>query len=212
MIIAVDFDGTLHDGHWPDIGNPKYFSVEVMQRLKADGHYLIIWTCREGERQTEMINWLIGQGIPFDRVNDHKPESVELYGCNSRKVYAHLYIDDKQVGGLPEWTEIYQYVRESEQEYLRTKTGCKTLSLAEYAFLVGIKQKDLTGRSRTRHIADAREVYWYKLHENGYSYPQIAKMFNRRNHTTVLSAKNRIEGLLGIKDSGIVRLYNFLEN
>ena len=46
MIIAVDFDKTLHLGEWPNIGIPAPYAVEVMQKLKADGHYLIIWTCR----------------------------------------------------------------------------------------------------------------------------------------------------------------------
>jgi hypothetical protein len=88
-----------------------------MNKLRADGHYLIIWTCREREQQTEMVNWLLEQGIPFDRINEHKPGSVELYGYASRKVYAHLYIDDKQVGGLPTWREIYDWVKQKENEY-----------------------------------------------------------------------------------------------
>ncbi|MDR1681899.1 MAG: hypothetical protein LBS25_00705 [Candidatus Symbiothrix sp.] len=110
MIIAIDFDGTLHTGNWPEIGAPAPYAKAVMQLLKEEGHYLIIWTCREGARQTEMINWLLEQGIPFDRVNEHKPGAAELYGSASRKVYAHLYIDDKQVGGLPAWPEIYEWI------------------------------------------------------------------------------------------------------
>lgn len=110
MIIAVDFDGTLHTGKWPGIGSPAPYAVEVMNKLKADGHYLIIWTCREGGSQTEMVNWLLEKGIPFDRINDHQPGSWEPYGHKSKKVYAHLYIDDKQLGGIPTWKEIYDIV------------------------------------------------------------------------------------------------------
>jgi hydroxymethylpyrimidine pyrophosphatase-like HAD family hydrolase len=117
MIIAIDFDGTLHSGKWPGIGGPLPDAISVMNRLKADGHYLIIWTCREGDRQTEMANWLVENGIPFDCINDHKPGTVELYGYASRKVYAHLYIDDKQVGGLPQWDKIYKYVCKIEAAY-----------------------------------------------------------------------------------------------
>ena len=117
MIIAVDFDGTLHTGKWPEIGAPTPYAVEMMRKLKADGHYLIIWTCREQDRQTEAVNWLLEHGIPFDRINEHKAGSWEAYGYKARKVYAHLYVDDKQVGGLPPWTEIYNYVQEMEAEY-----------------------------------------------------------------------------------------------
>jgi hypothetical protein len=112
MTIAIDFDGTLHTGQWPEIGAPAPCAVEVMKRLKADGHYLIIWTCRDGKPQTDMINWLLDKGIPFDRINDNSTENTERFGGNPRKVNADVYIDDKQVGGLPTWNEIYDYVNE----------------------------------------------------------------------------------------------------
>ena len=117
MIIAIDFDGTLHTGHWPAIGSPAPDAAKVMRKLKEDGHYLIIWTCREGERQTEAINWLLEKGIPFDRINDHLPKTTEIYGYSSRKVYAHLYIDDKQVGGLPTWADIYDWANELDAKW-----------------------------------------------------------------------------------------------
>lgn len=117
MIIAIDFDGTLHTGHWPEIGSPAPYAVEMMRKLKADGHYLIIWTCRYGDQQTEMVNWLLEKQIPFDRINDNIPGQSERYGSNSRKIYAHLYIEDKQVGGLPRWDEIYEEVCLMEANY-----------------------------------------------------------------------------------------------
>lgn len=117
MIIAVDFDGTLHTGTWPGIGSPAPYAREMMQKLKNDGHYLIVWTCREGQRLTEAINWLLEKGIPFDRVNEHSPGVVEKYGYPARKVYAHCYVDDKQVGGLPTWPEIYEYITARQREY-----------------------------------------------------------------------------------------------
>lgn len=123
MIIAIDFDGTLHTGHWPGIGSPAPYAVEMMQKLKADGHYLIIWTCRELQQQTEMVNWLLEKQIPFDRVNDNVPGQAERYGNNARKVYAHLYVDDKQVGGLPRWDEIYDEVCLMESNYKANKDG-----------------------------------------------------------------------------------------
>ena len=117
MIIAVDFDGTLHTGKWPGIGAPQPYAVDVMNKLKADGHYLIIWTCREGDLLVNAINWLQEKGIPFDRVNDNHPEGTVRYGNNARKVHAHLYVDDKQVGGLPPWEEIYDEVGLMEANY-----------------------------------------------------------------------------------------------
>lgn len=125
MIIAVDFDGTLHNGEYPGIGTPATDAVTVMQKLRNDGHYIIIWTCREGNLLTEAINWLLSNNIPFNRVNDHEPENKAKYGGNTRKVYAHLYVDDKQVGGLPSWPEIYDCVCDLEKEYLNNKIKTK---------------------------------------------------------------------------------------
>ena len=110
MILAIDFDGTLHYGEWPKIGAPAPDSVEMMQRLKSDGHYLIIWTCREGRFRADMIEWMSENGIPFDRINGHVPDAVESFGYESRKVYADVYIDDRNLGGLPPWKEIYDIV------------------------------------------------------------------------------------------------------
>jgi hydroxymethylpyrimidine pyrophosphatase-like HAD family hydrolase len=121
MIIAVDFDGTLAMGKYPEIGSPKPYAVEVMNKLKADGHYIILWTCRRGERLEQALNWMLEQGIPFDRINAHEPANLALYGDDTRKVYAHVYIDDKQVGGLPTWPEIYDWITEEERKYKEGK-------------------------------------------------------------------------------------------
>jgi len=111
MIIAVDFDGTLHTGRcWPEIGAPAPYAVEVMQRLKADGHYLIIWTCREGIFQTEMVHWMLKNGIPVDRINGHLPDVAKSFGYESRKIYADVYIDNQNLGGLPSWNKIYDII------------------------------------------------------------------------------------------------------
>lgn len=114
MIIAVDFDGTLHTGKWPEIGVVQPYAVEVMNKLKSEGHYLILWTCRNGDPLIDAINWLLEKGIPFDRVNDNHPDGIRLYGNNSRKVYADIYIDDGILGGLPTWKQIYQTIKLNE--------------------------------------------------------------------------------------------------
>jgi len=116
MIIAIDFDGTLHTGEYPEIGAPKQYAVEAMQRLKADGHYLIIWTCREGQYKAGMIDWLEKHGIPFDTVNEHAG-GTDVFGYDARKVYADVYIDDHNLGGLPTWHEIYDIISGKVKHY-----------------------------------------------------------------------------------------------
>lgn len=117
MIIAIDFDGTLHMGQFPQIGIAAPYAVDVMRQLKEDGHYIIIHTCRCGDDLIRAVNWLLRMGIPFDCVNENHAGNVEKYKNDSRKVYAHCYVDDKQVGGLPTWPEIYDYITEQERRY-----------------------------------------------------------------------------------------------
>ena len=126
MIIAVDFDGTIHDGQWPRIGEAMPGAREAINALRAEGHYIIIWTCREGRQQTEMVNWLLEKGIGFDRINDHRPDEVAAYGSNARKVYAHCYVDDKNVGGMLPWKDIAAWIRRQEEAYRgRLRTPAK---------------------------------------------------------------------------------------
>ena len=126
MIIAVDFDGTIHDGQWPRIGEAMPGAREAINALRAEGHYIIIWTCREGRQQTEMVNWLLEKGIGFDRINDHRPDEVAAYGSNARKVYAHCYVDDKNVGGMLPWKDIAAWIRHREAAYRgRLRTPAK---------------------------------------------------------------------------------------
>ena len=53
---------------------------------------------------------MLEKGIPFDRVNDNHPDGIARHNNNSRKVYADVYVDDKQVGGLPMWQDVYKYI------------------------------------------------------------------------------------------------------
>lgn len=117
MVVAVDFDGTLHDGKWPSIGEPLEGTITTMKEMQELGVYIVIWTCRSGDNQTRMVNWLLEHRIPFDRVNDNRPEQVAYFGNNSRKVNADLYIDDKQIGGLPSWSDIYDYVKKAKADF-----------------------------------------------------------------------------------------------
>lgn len=94
-IIAVDFDGTLCESAWPQIGAPRMEWINYVKGQQLSGAKLILWTNRCGEQLEEAVEWCKAQGIVFDAVNDNLPEMIELYGNNCRKVFAHEYLDDK---------------------------------------------------------------------------------------------------------------------
>lgn len=103
-IIAVDFDGTLCENKWPEIGEPNRGLIEfLIFAKKTYGTKLILWTCRSGDRLLEAVNWCMGYGLIFDAVNKNLPEIIEQFGEDTRKINADLYIDDKacSIFGLP---------------------------------------------------------------------------------------------------------------
>ena len=115
MIIAIDFDGTIVTDQYPAIGQLKPNAKEVIQQLKAEGHYIIIWTCRANDAMHHVHEFLIEQQIPFDRINKNNPENVKQYGSDTRKVYADVYIDDKGLHELPEdWIDIYIMIEKKQ--------------------------------------------------------------------------------------------------
>ena len=49
MVIAVDFDGTIVENKYPEIGQELPFAIETLKMLIKDRHRVVLWTCREGE-------------------------------------------------------------------------------------------------------------------------------------------------------------------
>lgn len=94
-IIAVDFDGTLCENKWPEIGLPHMDVIEYVKKRKADGDKLILWTNRVDDKLDEAVRWCAEQGIIFDAVNTNLPEIVESFGSDTRKIFANEYIDDR---------------------------------------------------------------------------------------------------------------------
>lgn len=117
MIIAVDFDGTISRGKFPAIDGEQPYAGQVLRKLHEDGHYIIIWTCRCGDQLLSAINWMLERKIPFDRINDQNPDNIRQYGEGGKKVYAHCYIDDKNIGGFPGWLQCQKEIERMETEY-----------------------------------------------------------------------------------------------
>ena len=108
MTIAVDFDGTIVEHEYPKIGKPIPFALEVLKKLKNDGHILILWTVRDGKLLTEAVEYCEKNGLSFYAINRNHPE--ENNKDASRKVSVDMYIDDRNVGGIPSWGIIYQII------------------------------------------------------------------------------------------------------
>ena len=96
-IIAVDFDGTLCENDWPNIGAPKQDVIDYVLEQQRNGAKLILWTNRCDEALAQAVEWCYERGLVFDALNDNLPEMIKAFDNNCRKVYADVYIDDKAI-------------------------------------------------------------------------------------------------------------------
>ncbi|MCF0192490.1 MAG: hypothetical protein HUK05_03550 [Prevotella sp.] len=114
MNIAVDFDGTIVTHEYPRIGRERPFAVATLKKLQEDGHKLILWSVREHELLQEAVDWCKERGLEFYAVNKDYPEETHATNDFSRKLKVDMWIDDRNVGGLPSWGEIYQIIKEKK--------------------------------------------------------------------------------------------------
>ena len=112
-IIAVDFDGTLVEDKFPEIGAPREFVWELLKKAQSRGIKIILWTSRDNERLKDAVEYCVSRGLHFDAINDNLDECKVLFNNNTRKVFANEYWDDKAIKDYCDedhsaiWRQIY---------------------------------------------------------------------------------------------------------
>lgn len=96
-IIAVDFDGTLVENKWPEIGAPIEKNIAKVKAEQEAGTKIILWTNRVGEPLEKALAFCEAQGIHLDAVNKNLPEIIKAFGTDCRKIFANEYWDDRAV-------------------------------------------------------------------------------------------------------------------
>jgi hypothetical protein len=109
MKIAIDFDGTIVEHKYPAIGKELLFAFETMRELQKQKHQLILWTYRAGKELDEAVEFCKERGIEFYAVNKNYPEE-DFDPTISRKIDADIYIDDRNLGGFPGWSAVWQII------------------------------------------------------------------------------------------------------
>lgn len=92
--IAVDFDGTLFEDRFPEIGDPKLHVIKWCKAQKTKGAKIILHTCRESDRLVAALKACEGFGLEFDAVNENPFTHWELTE-QSKKPHADIYLDNK---------------------------------------------------------------------------------------------------------------------
>ena len=105
-IIAVDFDGTLCENNWPEIGEANHDIFTYLLKMKEERKNVkfILWTCRTGELLENAVWWCKDRGLYFDAVNENLESTIAIMGSDSRKIFANEYIDDRNV-------ELFRFMR-----------------------------------------------------------------------------------------------------
>lgn len=100
MKIAIDFDGTIADHRYPDIGAPVPGAFLWLKRFQEAGAKLILYTMRsdspkDGPTLTQAVDFCRRNGVEFFGVNTDPGQSS---WTSSPKAYAQIYIDDAALG------------------------------------------------------------------------------------------------------------------
>ena len=115
MIIAVDFDGTIVEHKYPEIGKEIPFATSTLRMLAEQRHQIILWTVRRGELLEEAVEWCRERGVEFYAVNKNFPEESVDNNGGYCKINAELFIDDRNLGGIPDWGTIYKVITEGKK-------------------------------------------------------------------------------------------------
>ncbi len=100
MYICVDFDGTVVDHRYPEIGEPVPVAVAWLKRLQFLGAKIILFTMRSNRAD--------GMNLLQDAVRYMEDNGIQLFGVNrnpdqdiwtsSPKAYGEVYVDDSGFG------------------------------------------------------------------------------------------------------------------
>lgn len=134
MTIAVDFDGTIVEHKYPEIGNEIPFATDTLKMLINDGYRLILWSVREDELLDAAVEWCRQRGVEFYAVNkDFPEENVAENRDFARKLRVDMFIDDRNLGGLPDWGTVYKMIKERKtfQQLLFEASQNKSLNSSE---------------------------------------------------------------------------------
>ena len=112
-VILVDFDGTICDFAYPEMGKPTKGVKEALQRFQDLGYEVHILSCRTNhelkkypidrqEQVRKMEAYLDEHQIPYDKV------------LNKDKPMATWYIDDRAIGFRNNWKDVVKEIEENE--------------------------------------------------------------------------------------------------
>lgn len=122
MIVAVEFDGTIVENDYPKIGKERPMAFFILNEIQFRGNKIILWTRRDGKELNEAIRFCQQNGFHFDAVNIEITPNNQFNNHNtSNKLKADVYIDSRNLGGIPAWNEIFWTLYPDEFRQIQLK-------------------------------------------------------------------------------------------
>jgi len=107
MVIAVDFDGTIVEHRYPEIGREFSDAIDTLKFLQQLGHKIIIWTCRGEESIIPVKIWFKERDFIPDAIN----RNIDTIYNGPPKIYADIYVDDRSFPPFrQEWRDLINMV------------------------------------------------------------------------------------------------------
>jgi hypothetical protein len=126
MLVAVEFDGTIVENDYPKIGRERPLSFYILKEIQNRGNKIILWTRRTGDELNEAIRFCQKNGFQFDAVNaDIIPNNQFNNHNTSNKIKADVYIDFRNLWGIPAWNEIFWTLYPEEYRHVKLKRSGK---------------------------------------------------------------------------------------
>lgn len=96
LTIALDFDCTVIESSYPNIGKTLPNCVETLKRWINDYNVgLILYTMRDGKKLEDAIEWFKINEIPLIGIQTHPTQNQ---WTTSPKCHANFCIDDRNIG------------------------------------------------------------------------------------------------------------------
>jgi predicted phosphatase len=97
LTLGIDFDGTIVTEAFPNIGELKQKTVQLMKDACEKGHLVIVWTARSGDAEREAYKFLVENEVPFHYMNENPEDPYAINGAQGRKIFCDYYLDDRAI-------------------------------------------------------------------------------------------------------------------
>jgi hypothetical protein len=106
ITIGLDFDGTIVEDKFPDIGESFSHAIQVLRRMADAGMILVLWTCREDEELEAALQFCYNHGINVITAAEYDMMMKGPLAKYRRKIPCDYYIENRTIYGEINWLDI----------------------------------------------------------------------------------------------------------